>query len=277
MANVLSLKNRKKRDMAVAAVFAFLLSLSFYLFDNNGISAETQPVFLQLAVCCAVFYCALGLMFCLNQPWIPLAVTLAGTVGTFAAAPETRILLLFIFLPAALLCWMLSFFSPFGQEGKRFLPLWGGASVLLLVVDLYLTIRVAGLDYVGDFFLSKRNDRLWGFFVLLAMLLVSVLFCFVSLPRCDPVKTGEVKKSGNKKKNGKARAGKKSADNSFSVKLFLVPLLLFYFCVVLCCVVAWEKDDKMIPYPLLSALSALFVMLAAFFDHRDSYSTGNLC
>lgn len=262
MVGFFPLKNIKKRDWAVAAALAFVLSLAVYLFDNRGFSAAAQPAFRQMAVCCAVFCCAVGLTFTQPKPWIPLAVTFAGTAVAVAAEPEVRTLLLFVFLPAALLCWLLWFFPPHRAEGARRLPLWGGACALLLGCDVYLAVRVAGIAYLRDYFVPSGNDRLWGFFVLLAMLLASVLLCFVVLPRSLPAKDGNAKTGGGKKKNGKARAGKKSADSGISVQLLFVPLLLFFVGAVFCSVILWERGDKTIPYSLLSALSFLFVLLA---------------
>ena len=265
MTELLSLKNVKKRDWAVAAALAFALSLAFVLFENGGLSAAARPVFLRLALCGAWFFCAVGLIFALDRPWVPLTAAALGAAGCFAAASAYRDLLLFVLLPASLLCWLFRYFSPRGRETRRIFPLWAAACVLFAAAAAFLAVRVAGLAMVSGFFLPKTNRLFWGVLAFLSLIAADAALCFVGAARdrrSGEDRTKKTEKTARKKKSGKARGGEKNADPGFSGLLCCAPLLLYACCVCICWASLWHGGALAFPYALFGVLAALFVSFA---------------
>ena len=249
----LLLRGIKKRDWVIGAALAFVLSIAVCVFESTDLSLNA-PSFWQFVLCCAVFFGAIICVFATEQPWLPLVVAVGGAAVIGVFARPVAMFFFTVLLPAILWLWLLRFFSADGKRQNRFGLLCLVLSALLLAAIVFLVVKRVSLHVPYDFFLSRYNSSLSGFWPLVFLFFVFVLYGFWELRGKNRAKAA---RDGQKKKKGKT----KKRPDGVPVWGRFAPPLLFFISAALCYVYFHYADGQILSYPLLISLSALFVLL----------------
>ena len=252
----LLLRGIKKRDWVIGAALAFVLSIAVCVFESKDLSLN-DPLFWQFVLCCVVFFGAMTCVFTLKQPWLPLAVSIGGAAVVGVFARSVAVLFFTVLLPALLWLWLLRFFSSDKERQNRFGLLCLIMSALLLAAIVFLIAKIVSLHVPFDFFRPQYNSRLSGFWPLVFLFLV---FLFYGVWELRKKNRAPAARDGQKKKKGKT----KKQPDGFPVWGRFAPPLLFFINAALCYIYLRSADVRVVPYPLLISLSALFVLLGTF-------------
>lgn len=252
----LLLRGIKKRDWAIGAALAFVLSIAVCVFENKDLSLK-DPSFWLFVLCCVVFFGAMTCVFTLKQAWLPLAVAVGGAAAIGVFARPVAVLFFTVLLPAVLWLWLLRFFSSDEKRKNRFGLLCLVISVLFLAAIVFLIVKIVSPHVPFDFFRPRYNSSLSGFWPLVFLFLVFLFYVFWELRKKN--RTGAAQ-DGQKKKKGKT----KKQPDGFPIWGSFAPPLLFFISVALCYIYLQRADVQLVPYPLLISLAALFVLLGTF-------------
>lgn len=255
---LLSLRNSKKSAWLTSAALAFLLSVAVCLFQNQGESLFREPAFWQFSACCLVFFGTAAVIFTMERPWIPLAVTVGGAALVCVFAYSFILFLCAVFLPALLWLLLLRFLAKNERQVNLFRLFSLVLSALLIGVIILLITRIHPLGFSFQFFSPSHNSQLFGLWPL------GLLFCLFAVSILTMRKTNNDKKEApskhKKKKSGKAKA--LSRDSFFFISSVLT--LLFFTSAALFYAYACLSNDWNAPYALLIDLCGLFVLFGIY-------------
>ena len=251
----LLLRGIKKRDWAIGAALAFLLSIAVCVFESKDLPQDGFSVW-QSVLCCAVAFGVMACVFALDRLWLPLAVLVGGAVAVGVFARSVTVLFFTVLLPVLLWLWLLRFFASDKKRKNRFGLLCLVLSALLLAAVVFLLARIVSLHVAFDFFRPASNSKLYGFWPLVFLFFVFLFCVFWELRE----NSRAMAQDGRKKNKQKA----KNRPDGFPVWSRYAPPLLFFISAALCYVYSRDTNTQYVPYPLLIDLAALFVLLGTF-------------
>lgn len=259
----------KKSEWIAASAIAFVLVAAYCMFENRDTAFWSVPAFWFFVGTAAAFFGAAICIFAFDGILFSAAAAAVGCTVVGILCRSAAPLAFCVLLPVLVFLFALRMIPLEGTE-KSVPPALPVALLAVLIAFLAGAgvFLIRGLFFSNlpfQFFQTEYNDRLYGFWPLLLLFAGTVFSCIrhiVFSGKALGENTGKTAEKRQKKDVKKRRAARNSG---FPYRLisvcFLLAVSLFFIDAILCYMRLHQIGDRLIPYPILIDLSALFLFL----------------